>query len=178
MNPRSRALVTFGAIMAWTVLARPRGGSKREDRPAAASTDSSSVLLEAVGVPYSYGGGYPGATWPTGSRGVGGGVGWDCSGFAQAGLVQLGQLSTDAEDRTAQGLADTGRSADGSREGDLAFYGKSWSKVSHVMLSLGNGQVIGASGGTTSTNADDSGAYVKVFNTPQYRGDFLGWKRL
>ena len=179
MNDLGRIALGMGLLF---LLApkRTRVNSAKEDTPASGWTDSRSVLIEALGVPYSYGAGTPASPWPGGAAGLAGGVGWDCSGYAQAGLVQLGLLSSGAVDRTAQSLADraSGVSSGDEREGDLAFYGASWSKVSHVMLCLGNGQVIGASGGGRATNGDDVGAYVKIFNTPEYRSDFLGVRRL
>ena len=174
-----RFVLVLGFV--WLIAPRKeRATSTREDSPAAGSTDSDSVLLEALDVPYSWGAGTPASRWPQGSAGSKGGVGWDCSGFAQAALVKLGKLLSTATDRTSQGLADhaSGISEWEAQEGDLAFYGTAWDKVTHVMVSLGNGQVIGASGGGSATNADDASAKVKIFNTPRYRGDFLGYRRI
>jgi len=172
--------LALALCFAWVLLPRRKGGSEREDKPVAGWTDSASVLVEALDVPYSWGAGSPSSPWPGGAPGVNGGVGWDCSGFAQAGLVQLGKLSSSATDRSAQDLANRASSVSSGdeTEGDMAFYGSSWSKVTHVMLHLGNGQVIGASGGGSATNADDANARVKIFNTPRYRGDYLGTRRL
>jgi cell wall-associated NlpC family hydrolase len=137
-------------------------------------------LLSAWGVPYSWGAGFPKSvqsTWPDGARGLAGGVGWDCSGFAQAALVRLGLLSPAAPDRTAGGLYDLMVPVVPNQErlGDCAFYGIG--RVSHVMVVLGTDLVLGASGGGSATNGDDPRAYVKLERI-MYRNDFVGIRRI
>lgn len=137
-------------------------------------------ILAAWGVPYSWGGGLPrhGKTaWPDGPRGIAGGVGWDCSGFAQAVLVRLGLLPENAPDRTAAGLYDISAPVmpGAAKVGDLAFYGAV--RISHVMVVLGPGVVIGAAGGGQQTNGDDPRAYVKLERL-RYRSDFAGVRRM
>ena len=152
-----------------------------------------SVLFEAIDVPYSWGAGTPATPWPTGQPGYNsatnqreGPDGWDCSGFAQAGLVRLGLLDSSAPDRTAQGLFDLSAPVTSeldAREGDLAFYGSSDRSISHVMLISGpfiDGglPVVGASGGGSSTFGDNPDARVKRFSDVEYRGDLVGLGRL
>lgn len=130
-------------------------------------------LLSAWGTPYSWGAGQASVSgWPVGVRGLKGGIGYDCSGFAQAALVRLKILTGKERDRTAHDLytdclviPETE-----AKLGDLAFYGKH-ERVTHVMVYLGNGAVIGASGGTSRTNGDDPAAYVQVHRV-RYRADF------
>jgi cell wall-associated NlpC family hydrolase len=137
-------------------------------------------LLTAWGVPYSWGAGIPrhGMTaWPTGARGIGGGIGWDCSGFVQAALVRLDLLPPMAPDRSAGGLfAIASPVVMGAEQlGDLAFYGIS--RISHVTLVIAPGVVMGANGGDSTTNADDARAYVKLEKLT-YRSDMVGVRRI
>lgn len=180
MHPLAIAAGLLGLAAAWKRVKSSSVDSAKEDLedPVAYSSGGSRALLEAEGVPYSWAAGGPSASWPGGGKGKNGGVGWDCSGFAQGALVRLGLLSPTATDRSAAGLYAASSPADGSQVGDLAFYGSSSSSVSHVMVGMGDGQVIGASGGGSKTNADDPNARVKVFSSPNYRSDFLGWRRI
>jgi cell wall-associated NlpC family hydrolase len=137
-------------------------------------------LLAAWGVPYSWGAGTPrhGTTdWPDGAHGIAGGVGWDCSGFAQAALVRLGILSPMSPDRTAAALFNLCAPVipGGERIGDLAFYGIG--RISHVMVVIGPEVVFGACGGGSKTNADDPRAFVRIERL-MYRADLVGIKRL
>jgi cell wall-associated NlpC family hydrolase len=138
-------------------------------------------VLRAWGVPYSYGGGTPAdgeRNWPDGAKGLKGGVGWDCSGFAQAALVRMELLSPLSKDRTAQSLYDlTVPVTDTPRVGDLSFYGRNSKNVSHVMVICGDGCCIGASGGTSFTNGNDPTAFVQIHRV-DYRRDFLGIRRV
>lgn len=138
-------------------------------------------LLGAWGIPYSYGAGTPldGAhEWPPEPlpKGIGGGRGFDCSGFVQAALVHLGLLPATAPDRAAATLYQVSSPVtEAERLGDMAFYGVG--RISHVMLCLGDGAVLGACGGTPSTNGTDRAAYVQV-KPLRYRSDFRGVRRL
>lgn len=122
-------------------------------------------LLQAWGVPYSYGAGKPSdggrEDWYTGARGIRGGVGYDCSGFVQVAQVRLGLLSPAAADAATGGLWEKSDLVkDQPRVGDMAFYGKE--RPTHVMLCLGGGVVMGATGGYPTTNADMPTAYVSL----------------
>ena len=65
--------------------------------------------------------------------------------------------------------------------GDLVLYGKP-TDADHVMVHVGGGVVVGASGGgrTTLTLADATrkGASVKAFASVRYRRDVIGFRRL
>lgn len=70
-----------------------------------------------------------------------------------------------------------------TRPGDLVFYGGGApDDVSHVMVLLDGGQVVGASGGdsttTTLERARQQGARVKRYASPLYRPDIRGYRRL
>lgn len=138
------------------------------------TTGTSIALAQALGWPYWYGKGDPGTPWSDGPAGV------DCSGFAQMGLVLLGELSPAARDRGADTLAaDSDPVAVGDQGiGDMAYY------PGHVMLVAsapgpdGHSQVIGASGGGRTTLGGDPDARVKLFDTALYRSDFVTYMRL
>lgn len=129
-------------------------------------------LLSAVGTPYHYGkGDLINAKWPPGPC--------DCSGFAQAALLALGNVRPTAwSDLTAAALlTKCDRIAlDQARVGDLAFYG-SESRISHVTVCIGGGMTIGANGGSPSTKGDDERACVQV-RPIRYRSDFVSVGRL
>lgn len=136
-------------------------------------------LLEAYGVPYSWGAGTPTHDgWPIGVKGLKGGVGYDCSGFAQAALVRLGLLKAGTPDRSAAGLWEAGTpiDTDAAQLGDLAFYG-GHARITHVTVCLGGGVCIGANGGNSMTNGDDPRAFVQL-QPIRYRADFRGVRRL
>ncbi len=140
--------------------------------------------LKAHFVPYSYGAGKPSDGWDNWPAGAIGGAGmnagkgargWDCSGFAQALLVRWHMLPADAPDRNAAALASQLAprkiTEENARLGDLAFYGTSRG-ISHVMVCLGYGAVIGASGGGSLTNGDNPNAYVRL-QPLRYRPDLV-----
>lgn len=138
------------------------------------------LLLTSIGAPYSWGAGrLQGAEIApaSGVPGLGGGRGWDCSGYAQWALVQLSLVRPDAwYDLTADDLRRVCDEVPGSRYavGDLALYG-SRSHVSHVMVVLGGGlfpMVIGASGGGRATNGNNPRACVQV-RPLTYRTDLV-----
>ena len=140
-------------------------------------------LLACLLIPYSYGAGEPkhgAGAWPPDPlpEGISHGRGLDCSGFAQAALVHLGLLVPSSPDRTADNLfrISTHVPEGMAQLGDLAFYG-SPAHVSHVMVVLGNGAVIGACGGTSKTNGDDPKAAVQVQNL-HYRNDLISVGRI
>lgn len=146
---------------------------EKEEADKSEADKSASVLMDAVGWPYFWGKGTPATPWSEGHEGV------DCSGFAQMAMVRLGILSPATPDRGAATMADDfAPVAVGSqRVGDLAYY------PGHVMVvvsapgSDGHSAVMGASGGTATTLGDDPHAYVKVFDTAEYRHDFVTYMR-
>lgn len=142
-----------------------------------------SGLLLAWGIPYCWGAGTPahgGAEWPPEPlpRGLAGGRGFDCSGFAQAALVRLGLLDPKAPDRTAASLWQLATPVDETeaRLGDLAFYGPG-GRISHVVVCLGFGATLGANGGGPGTNGDSPKAFVQL-QPIRYRVDFRGVRRI
>ena len=147
----------------------------KTDLPLPHRDERVSALLDAWGTPYSWGAGRPTITgWPRGLPGTGGGIGYDCSGFAQAALVRLGILREGMPDRTAAGLFDATRPLrpdEAPQTGDLCFYGRT--RIGHVTVILGPECAIGANGGTSRTNGDDPSAYVDLCR-PAYRRDFGG----
>lgn len=124
------------------------------------------LALKMVGCPYIWGGSAP---W----------VGFDCSGF----IVWLYQVAgvLPSGDWTAQGLHNHFFSATRNDDlfgmpGNLVFYGAAQDKISHVMMVVGSGLVVGASGGdhttTTVEEARRRGAMVKV-KPARYRKDLI-----
>lgn len=95
--------------------------------------------------------------------------GFDCSGLVLEGLWALGLYS--GTDTTAQGLYNNlvktanwkEGNIDHANDGDLLFFGKSTSKITHVAVALGDGLMLEAGGGgskcTTETN---STGFVRV----------------
>lgn len=57
--------------------------------------------------------------------------------------------------------------------GSLLFYGRAVDAASHVMIAIGDGSVIGASGGGRGTVRPVSGACVKYQPKPDYRPDLV-----
>jgi len=124
------------------------------------------LALKLVGCPYIWGGGNP---WS----------GLDCSGFVIWIYQVFGLLPSG--DWTAQLLyqhfAQRPRCAPGATiAGDVVFYGRDCESITHVMLSLGGGLVVGASGGGRAcvnlAEAAKRGAMVKV-KPWNYRLDLL-----
>ena len=122
---------SFGASLAPTAA----GAS-----PGAAAVD---WALAQVGTPYVWGGETPG-------------VGFDCSGLAQAAYKVAGVTLP----RVAQDQFDAGPgvpSGAALEPGDLVFFGSGPSDVSHVGLFIGGGDMI---------DAPHTGAQVRVEPTP------------
>lgn len=181
MEPITLGLVLAGAALLSKKKARtgragePRAKSHKEDHGEAGMADSPYNELE--GIPYSYGAGDPSTPWASSAKGLKGGLGLDCSGTAQMILVHDGKLARTAADRGSAALSkacdrvELGR----QRRGDLVFYGN---PVTHVMVcnedarADGDSEVIGASGGRSTTNGDDPNARVKRFRSVRYRKDF------
>lgn len=106
--------------------------------------------------------------------------GLDCSGTVVWALRELG-LEPKGWNATAAEMAKAASAVIVPQVGDLAFYGSIFSGVNHVMVYVGDGKVIGASGGGPGTNtvaeARAKGAEVKVLPV-NYRSDFRGYGRL
>lgn len=107
-------------------------------------------------------------------------VGLDCSGTVVASRKALG-IAAKSWNATAEDLRKQASRVFFPQPGDLALYGSIWGGASHVMTAMGDGKVIGASGGGSSTTtvekAKAKGAEVKILPY-DYRKDFMGWYRL
>jgi cell wall-associated NlpC family hydrolase len=128
------------------------------------------LVLKLVGCPYIWGGSTP---W----------MGFDCSGFIVWIFRVFGKLPSG--DWTAQELHDgfakiLNTDFHSVELGDLVFYGGGPGRITHVMLALSSGQVVGASGGgrttTTIEEARRLGAQVKV-KPLNYRSDLVDYAR-
>ena len=95
--------------------------------------------------------------------------GFDCSGLVLEGLTALGLYS--GPDTTAQGLYNFLTKQANWREGnidhandsDILFFGKSTEKITHVAVSLGDGLMLEAGGGSSkSTTFANSTGFVRV----------------
>lgn len=115
-----------------------------------------SYVLHFLGLPYLWGGDDPI-------------LGFDCSGFVQEFLIAFGAHPKPGADLTAQGLYNelckTGLSS--VREmGSIAFYGKSYSEITHVALLLDSKSIFefGGGGSKTKTKEDASSqnAYGRI----------------
>jgi cell wall-associated NlpC family hydrolase len=127
----------------------------------------------AMAQPYSWGAGGPGAPWPLGSAGDGGGRGWDCSGLvgaAWAGLLLMPWSAPRFWTGSVEALCDAVALGD-QRPGDAVLYD------GHIVLvltwpdSAGDSLVLSASNGGRDTNGDDPEATVKVWSSWRYRAD-------
>lgn len=79
--------------------------------------------------------------------------GYDCSGFLYASLVKAGFKTTR---KTAQGFSLLGNNIYFSdiKAGDLLFFGKSETSITHCAIYLGNDQMIESIGGKSNTKAN------------------------
>jgi len=122
---------------------------------------------EAAAVPYLWGGKDP-------ARGL------DCSGLVTAGLHALGGPDWRQTHSSAR-LFDELEVTEKPAPGDLAFYGPPH-RITHVMVVVGDGRVMGAAGGGSGTTsleiARRQGARVKFKTKHNYRPDFRGFRRL
>jgi hypothetical protein len=141
--------------------------------------DMRNLLLKLVGK-VDYGWGAQTIDWKE-LRGVS-----DCSGLVIELLKKVGRVPQNFRDTTAQGLAAffSKHTRDPSI-GDIVFYGRSWSKVTHVMVYVGKvealnteeavGGMVGGDQSTTVERAKLIGANLYLRSSPNYRGDLLGY---
>lgn len=126
-----------------------------------------SELQTLIGTPYIWGGKNPQKAG-----------GLDCSGAVTYVLAKL-DLVPPGYIRNADQLFREAERILLPQAGDLAFYGTS-ADVSHVMVVVGDGRVLGATGGgrsTTSTEiAKKQGAEIK-YEPLSYRKDLVGYGR-
>jgi len=124
--------------------------------------------VELIGVPYVWGGQDPA-------------YGLDCSGLIVECMRSVGLLEGDL---SAQGLADGAVrvSTVGVMPGDLAFYGRDWSSVTHVVMVIAFERVIGASNGgswcTTPDIARQRKAAVRIMDMDYRTRDRLGFCKI
>ena len=110
----------------------------------------------------------------------------DCSGLVIEVLKKFGKLSKNFGDARAQGLSKLFPIAKNPLPGDLAFYGKDWKNVNHVMFFIGDASgwdnaVAGMTGGYKNMTRSESellGAGLWVRKSARYRRDFLGFRRV
>jgi cell wall-associated NlpC family hydrolase len=124
-------------------------------------------LKHFIGTPYIWGGNGTGKT----------SGGFDCSGLVLEGLWAMGMYS--GSDTTAQGLYNSlvksgkweGADWSNAHDGDILFFGKSMSKITHVAVALGDGLMIEAGGGGSSCKSvATSTGFVRI---RPIRGDVL-----
>ncbi|RKH03380.1 peptidoglycan endopeptidase [Corallococcus sp. CA053C] len=108
---------------------------------------------------------------------------FDCSGLVTWAFHQVGGKdwrATHNTDRLWAECAPVASAAD-LQPGDLVLYGKA-GDPDHVMVHVGAGVVVGASGGGSKTltleDAKRADAKVKSFTRVAYRPDVLGFRRL
>ncbi|QSQ17221.1 NlpC/P60 family protein [Myxococcus landrumensis] len=110
---------------------------------------------------------------------------FDCSGLVTAALRHVGGQDLRATHNTDRIWADFKPvSADELLPGDIVLYHRRGAPMDaeHVMVHVGAGVVVGASGGGSSTltleDAERAGARVKAFATFHYRQGLMGFRRL
>jgi cell wall-associated NlpC family hydrolase len=105
---------------------------------------------------------------------------FDCSGLVTWCWLQVGGDDW-RQTHNAARLWDDLRATANPRAGTLVFYGPR-NAPNHVMVALGEGVALGASGGGRDTltlgEAEAQGARVKVFAHYIYRPDVLGFREL
>lgn len=183
-------LAAAGIVALMLSTSQRKGGalgednSAREDMAESNPTSTSGygiagVLLDALGWLYTWGGAAGVTTWAAAEAVAAKGKGVvDCSLFACLALVRMGVWKAFRR-LTSRQIADACAPVvwGQQRPGDLVYY------PGHVMVVLsypradGDSEVIGASGGGSSTHGDDPNARVKVFKSARYRRDFVTFMR-
>jgi len=119
----------------------------------------------------------------------------DCSGLVLEVLKKFKVLPKNFGDASAQGLSKYFSFVKKPLVGDLAFFGKNWNNVNHVMFFIGvvdgydiegnwlsyDNCVAGMCGGKHNMSANWAGilgAALWVKTSPRYRNDFLGYRRV
>jgi cell wall-associated NlpC family hydrolase len=93
-------------------------------------------------------------------------LGFDCSGFVQEVLASIG--ADPLGDQTAQTLFNHFSKSiqKEPQKGSLLFFGKDQKRITHIAIALGDGQMIEAGGGGSSTktraDAEKTGACVRI----------------
>lgn len=162
-------------------------GKRRAMMPEPWRYDLRNLLVDLVGkVDYEWGG--QAIDWKKGEGRA------DCSGLAIEVLKKVGKLPVNFRDTDAQGLLNYfNKWTTKPSMGDLAFYGKGVTGITHVMFFLGYGAlkiagleelnkkelVIGMCEGAVGMKAEEArllGAGLHVRYSPRYRKDFVGYK--
>lgn len=102
-------------------------------------------------------------------------VGFDCSGFIQEGLRAFGLAGK--EDSSAQGIFDrvkAGPTGPKPDVGDLVFFGKSLSEITHIGVMINNWQYLEAGGGDSKT-VDKGMVRIRPL---KWRGDMVAWRTI
>lgn len=107
---------------------------------------------------------------------------FDCSGLVWFLLKQAGYAGFENDHNCAH-LWDKLKHIDEPKVGDLAFYGAGKNLITHVMIYWDKcGKMLGACGGNSDVTsveiAKKKGARVRFRDTPFYRPDFLGFRKL
>jgi len=110
----------------------------------------------------------------------------DCSGLVIEMLKKYDRLPEDTPDVTAQGLSKMYRITKKPLPGDLAFYGRNWNRVTHVMFHIGAVEnmtkaVAGMCGGRRGMDkklAKKLGSALWLKTSYKYRRDFLGFRKV
>jgi cell wall-associated NlpC family hydrolase len=156
------ATTTTGGVQVIDMNAQPATSSHQPSakkpaprKPSGATLPGASALLHNalayVGVPYRMGGATPAA--------------FDCSGFTQYAFSTVGI----AIPRTADQQFYKGRAVNGDPlPGDLVFFQTYQYGPSHVGLYLGGGQFV---------NAIGKDVHIETFDSPYFRGRYLGARR-
>lgn len=140
-------------------------------------------ILSHEGKPYIWG--YKGLKWQCDANGEP--IGFDCSGLVTDGLYHAtkGRLDWRANYNCNKLWEACKPLEDGDKPdaGDLVLYGHGKNMLTHVMVYMADGRVYGASGGnsdfTTLERARLSPfARVKFRDSPTYRADFKGFRKL
>lgn len=168
MNSKSWLLIGGGlGLTAFAIFT-----AKKKTAIFSATSNMRSALVDKmkslVGTPYIWGGKTP-------EKGL------DCSGAVNYVLESLGLVpSSFGSNTNANGLYHMAQPVAQPQPGDLAFFG-SPSNVTHVMMVMDGGKLIGATGGGSATTsvaiANQQDAKVKVVSG-DYRKDLVSYGKL
>jgi cell wall-associated NlpC family hydrolase len=106
----------------------------------------------------------------------------DCSELVAVAYLHVG-LPDYRRTWRARDFAKYLKPTDKPELGDLGFYGHNWERAQHVVIYIGDGRILSASGATSfitdEKTAAAKGARVRIYSTHLYRRDipFLGWRR-
>jgi cell wall-associated NlpC family hydrolase len=155
----------YKAITDFFGTSLPDGGSA----PTTQSVTKAGVMTAAApfaGVPYQWGGGHGAVPGPSFASGHGrSGIGLDCSGYARAVLANMG-IAVNGSADSLLSAAKSHPAVAALRPGDLVFY--EGTHPNHVMVYIGNGQVIGETHTGASGPEVKPVGYMKITGTGRY----------